>query len=65
MGERIFIGTATEVTEDVAAEQCCEPECGPTTCEPSAMAAETPGQRADATSDECCEPECGPSTCDC
>ncbi len=39
--------------------ECCEPECGPTTCEPSAEAVETKVVE---------EPEkassaCGPSTC--
>lgn len=46
------------------AGECCEPLCGPTTCEPGAEAVETQGVEAKAVE----EPEktssgCGPSTC--
>ncbi len=39
--------------------ECCEPECGPTTCEPGAEAVETRvvGEPEKASS------ACGPSTC--
>lgn len=48
--------------EPAATEQCCEPECGPTTCEPAETAVEFV-EKPVVVAEECCEPECGPDTC--
>lgn len=50
--------------EQERAGECCEPECGPTTCEPSGEAVEAVLVEAKAVE----EPKktssgCGPSTC--
>ncbi len=53
----------TVIQEELAGE-CCEPECGPTTCEPGTEAVEAVVVEAKAAE----EPKktssgCGPSTC--
>ena len=50
--------------EQIEAEGCCAPDCGPESCgsvEPTAEQ-EMPVV-AGASGDGCCEPDCGPGTC--
>lgn len=44
---------------------CCEPVCGPTTCDTTTEVQEPKAdQEVSAKSGGgCCEPECGPTTC--
>lgn len=52
-----------EVQEHAAAEQCCEPECGPDTCGGPAGTQDVRIEDVSAAAEQCCEPECGPDTC--
>jgi hypothetical protein len=57
MAEKKIAVIEPETKEE--AGQCCEPECGPTTCEPGAEAVETKVvEEPKKTSSGC-----GPSTC--
>lgn len=46
-----------------AAEQCCEPDCGPDTCGGATSVQELDIEEVPAAAEQCCVPDCGPGTC--
>lgn len=53
--------TAESIADQQAPQGCCEPDCGPDTCGPTAEH-EAPVTMTQKQAG-CCEPDCGPDTC--
>lgn len=53
----VVTGVTAEVQEQTATQECCEPECGPSTCGGPANKQDVRIEDKPAAAQECCEPE--------